>query len=130
MKIARGIFIRLDDEHDRAAAKEAGLRIVREKLGEWPRERSTDVVVTADRDQARALIGRLNRLACITRNKAKRSGQIAKKVQISLEHVDAQLAAAGKALDAVDINQITADSDRRTEELLEHNRKLRQRSDS
>lgn len=72
MRIARGIFIRLYDNHDRAAAREAGLEIKQEKLGNYPLERMSDVVVANDDDHARTLISQLNTRACTLRAKAKR----------------------------------------------------------
>lgn len=72
MKLARGRFIRLDDKYDREAAMEAGLSILQEKLGNYPNEVPTDVVVTQDRAMARIVIDALNSTACALRSKARR----------------------------------------------------------
>jgi hypothetical protein len=73
MRIARDRFIRLDDDHDRQAARGFGLQVAQEPLGNYPHERMTDVVVTAGRHEARGLIALLNRRACASRTREQRS---------------------------------------------------------
>ena len=74
MKLARRRFIRLDDEHDREAAREAGLQVKQEWLGNWPASlRNCDVVEIEHYDQAHTLIAQLNGRACALRTKAKRT---------------------------------------------------------
>ena len=73
MRIARQRFLHLQDEHDRAAALEAGLPIEQKLLGNYPYERPADVVELEDRDEARCLIHRLHPRAQLLRSKARRT---------------------------------------------------------
>ncbi len=73
MKLVRDRFIRLDDEHDRKAAREAGLKIKQEPLGNWPKEKPHDVVEVEQLNRAQGLITQLNSRACALRTRAKRT---------------------------------------------------------
>ena len=75
MKFVRARYIRLDDEHDRRAAIEAGLEVTRTAVGNFRQERQADVVETEGWAQAHALIHDLNRRACALRTKAERSAK-------------------------------------------------------